>query len=349
MKRSILLVAMTAACQMAWSTPKAQAHGWRWRSGCGSYSSGSYCSGYSYCTPQSYYPTYNNCSPYYSNFCSNYGSYYGNGYVPYSNYDPSPYGAYPSSYGAYPHYNNIGPGFGGFGGSGLPGLLGANNFAGANLIGSLVQPSYLSMPVGVGYGQPGYLQIPVGSPAGRASYLQIPVNSGYGPPSYLQIELGRNPGNSVPDATPGPTPRPVGATPGGGLPTASRSIYEIHRTRSAELPPVAPGPDGGPVVEFAVAENAATLRTLPAVADKRAPGHASSGTAKIQLVSRNISPVATDVSHQASAVRLAKDTSFSLVDPDEEDLILTESDREKPLVLEAAIRVDRAGTPWVAK
>src|SRR4051794_31077916 len=91
MKRLILLVGMTAGCLMALARERAKAPGWRWRSGCRSYSST-----YSYCSPQSYYPTYNNCSPYYSNYgssygnsyspYSNYGSYYGNSYPPYANY-----------------------------------------------------------------------------------------------------------------------------------------------------------------------------------------------------------------------------------------------------------------------
>src|SRR5207248_1374488 len=113
----------------------------------------------------------------------------------------------------------------------------------ANLSGSLVQPSYLSMPVSVGYGPSGYLQIPLGSPAGRASYLQIPVNAGYGPPSYLQIELGRNAGGAVPSApapSASPTVPPYGAVPGAGTGVLGRLAYDIPKTASDDVPPVVP-------------------------------------------------------------------------------------------------------------
>src|SRR5262249_9926861 len=119
--------------------------------------------------------------------------------------------------------------------------MGANSLAGANLAGSLVQPSYLSLPVGVGSGQAGYLQIPMGNPAGRASYLQIPVNTGYGPSPDLQIELGRHPASAGPAApVQGPTPRPLGSVPEVGVPTASRSAGDIFKTSIADLPPVVP-------------------------------------------------------------------------------------------------------------
>lgn len=351
MKRLILLVGMTAACLMALAPERAQAHGWRWRSGCSSYYNN-----YSYCSPQFYYPTYNNCSPYYSNYgsyygnsyapYSNYGSYYGNGYAPYSNYGSSPYGLSPQ-------YNNFGPGYGGVGGGGsLLGIMGANTMAGANLSGSLLQPSYLSMPVGVGYGQSGYLQVPVGNPAGRASYLQIPVNTGYGPSSYLQIELGRNPGSAVPATqTPGPTPNPLGSAPSVNIPTASRFAYGIHTTPSDELPPVVPALERKAANVFAAVKTEAPPATpsAPATVNQRAAGSLTTGNVKFLLVSGPKVPLATQVSSQATAARLTKNTSFSLVDADIEAPTLVETDREQSSADEMAIMSGRESTPWVAK
>jgi hypothetical protein len=352
MKRLLVLFSMFVVCCFAWSPQQVEAHGWRWHSGCGSYYGGSTCSGYSYCSPQSYYPTYNYASPCYSNYGSYYGSSYYNGYGTNSNYSSIPYGAFPQYANSQYAY---GPALGGFGGNSLLGLMGASSMGGANLTGSFLQPSYLSMPVGVGYGQSGYLQIPVGSPAGRASYLQIPVNTGYGPASYLQIELGRNPASTVPNTpTPGPTPQPLGSAPAVNLPTAGRFTNEIHLTASDELPPVVPQAPRGFENGIVAKSAAPSTATFPSAAVKHAVGNATTGQAKIQFASWTNSPVATQAAQSGTATSRPKDTSFSLVDPDTVDPNaagpqLSELDRELVANEESAIISDRESTPWIAK
>jgi hypothetical protein len=324
MKRFLLLVGMTAACQTVWS-PTAQAH---WRFGCRSYYGGSY---YSY-SPRWCHPSYSACSPYYSS----YGSYCGTGYSPYLGYDVSP------------QYNYFGPGYSSGLGNNLLGSLGAYGLFGGNLGGSLVQPSYLSMPVGVGYGQSGYLQIPVGNPPGRASYLQVPVSTGYGPPSYLQIELGRNPGTGSDAPVPAPTPKPLGAIPGDGLPTANLSARSIHKTSADDVPSAVPRREGDPTYEFAVDDAEVGSADSRAAGGKRTSGKTTSSAVKFQLVSWLKVPVALPASHEESATRRGneKDTSFSLVDDEVKGPALPQPEPKSPD--KAPKLADRDGTPWIA-
>src|SRR6476620_1445284 len=111
--KHIFLTLVLAGLLSSASARPAMAHWGRWS--CGSYSSG-----YTYYYPRNYYyPSYNNYSTYYGN----YGSYYG-GYAPYPNY------------GFNSGFNNFG-----FGGNNLLGLLAGSGLTGANLSGSLLQPS----------------------------------------------------------------------------------------------------------------------------------------------------------------------------------------------------------------
>jgi hypothetical protein len=222
MKRFLLSLALAVSSLLAPCAAQAHHHGW----GCGNYYRSYYGGyGYNFYSPRYYGRSYYGCSPCYSySYCNNnYGSYYGNyyGYAPYSNYN----------YG-YSNYANP------YGGN-LLNVLANNQLGGANLSGSLMQPSYLSLPVNVGYGGSGYLQIPTGNASGRASYLQIPVNNGYGPPSYLQIELGRNaPG----DDTPTPVqPQNTNLRLPRINPTAQRFINDVTQSR-AEATPAAVAP-----------------------------------------------------------------------------------------------------------
>ena len=190
-------------------------------------------------------------------------------------------------------------------------MMAANPLAGANLTGALLQPSYLSMPVGVGNGQSGYLQIPTGNPAGRTSYLQIPVNTGYGPPSYLQIELGRKPASTVQDPGPTPGPNPLGSTPRINIPTTNSFAYDIPKTASDDLPPIVPTVQGNSAQAIAVA------RSEPSAVK---PASAAA-TPKVL--------VATQQTLQESASLTKKDTSFSLIDDDSEAPTLAASDRKQ--------------------
>jgi len=326
MKRLLLLVGITAACQAVWS-PQAQAH---WRFGCRSYYGGSYYS------PQWYYPSYSTCWPCYGGNGSSYGSYYGNAYPPYS------------AYGFSPQYSYLGPGYSGnLPGGSLLGSLGAYRLFGANLTGSLVQPSYLSMPVGVGYGQLGYLQIPVGNPAGRASYLQIPVSSGFGPPSYLQIDLGRNPGSTGSDAPAAvPTPKPLAAVPGDGFPTTRMSTYGIHQTSADDdLPPVVPA-TGDLGYNIAADDVEASSADSLAAAESRAAGNVTTSGVRFQLISWPKSRVVSQSSHRASATLLRNNTSFSLIDDDVKGPAVSQT--ELIVTGEAANLPDRELTPWIA-
>jgi hypothetical protein len=344
----ILLASVSAVCYFAWSPQQVEAHGWRWRSGCGSYDSG-----YSYCAPQSYSQTYSNCSPGYGNYGAYYGSWYGNGYGAYTNYGSIPcstYSQYVSPQYDSPQYGNFGHGWGRVGGGSLLGLMGGNAMAGANLTGSLVQPSYLSMPVGVGYGQSGYLQIPVGSPVGRASYLQIPVSTGYGPASYLQIELGRNPSNTVPNTpTPGPTPQPLGSAPAVNNPTASRFTNAIHQTSSDELPPVVATVPGNSTNSIVANGSVPSAATVTLAVDKRSESHATNKQAAIRFVSSLKSPVAKPTSLSGTETPRKKDTSFSFVDADATGSKLSDPDREFTSREETSTVLDRESTPWVVK
>lgn len=327
MKRLLLLVGMTAACQMIWSPP-AQAHG---RFGCRSYCGGSYYG------PQWNYPSYSTCAPYYGGYNGgNYGSYYGNVYAPYS------------AYGFSPQYNGFAPGYSGSLPSGnLFGNLGAYNLLGANLTGALVQPSYLSLPVGVGYGQSGYLQIPVGNSAGRASYLQVPVSTGYGPPSYLQIELGRNPGSAGSDApASGPVPKPLGAVPGAGFPTASLSASDIHQTAADDVPPVVPRTGDGSVQRIAGDDSKIDSADSRSLADKGAARDGTTTGVKFQLVSWPKARTAPRISPRPSATPLGKDTSFSLIDDDVKGPALPQM--EPAAIDNAAQLTNREGAPWIA-
>jgi hypothetical protein len=324
MKRFLQAV-IAAACFMASSPQHAVAHGGRW-------SCGSYYSGYTYYYPRYYYPSYNNCSYYYGN----YGSYYGNGYVPYPNY------------GSYSPYNNLGLGLGS---GNLLGLLAGNSLFGANLGGSLLQPSYLSMPVSVGYGQSGFLQIPMGSPAGRATYLQIPVNTGYGPSSYLQIELGRNSSNSVPGTpTPSANPNvpPFGAIPGVNNTTAGQFTYDIPKTPADEVPPVVLPLERSSGSTSAVAASKATPTNSPSVDNHEPAPSATTENSKFQFVSWSSVPVATQAHTQPSTPPLAKDTSFSLVGPEPQRSVPDKTHQEQSSLNDIAFLVDRESTPWVA-
>lgn len=307
MKRLLLLTGIAAVCLLVGSPRQGLAHGWR--SGCRYYNSG-----YTYYYP-SYYSNYNNC---YGNYgYGNYGSYYGSGYSPYMNY------------GYYSPYNNFGPGTGG---GNLLGLLAGNSLSGANLSGSLVQPSYLSMPVSVGYGPSGYLQIPLGSPAGRASYLQIPVSSGFGPPSFLQIELGRNAGTATPTApAPSATPTvpPYGTVPGTGTSTLGRLTYDIPRTASDDVPTV-----------VSTVEESAADDVLASEIAKNSP---------FQFVSLRSEPASVQAPVRAAAPRPAKDTSFSLITPANEGRTLNQVGQDTSLPLTPADLSDRDETPWVVK
>lgn len=305
MKRLLLIAGIATMCLLIGSPRQGLAHGWRW--GCRSYNSG-----YTYYYP-SYYSNYNNCYGYYGN----YGSYYGSGYSPYSNY------------GYYSPYNNFGPGFGG---GNVLGLLAGNSLTGANLSGSLVQPSYLSMPVSVGYGPSGYLQIPLGSPAGRASYLQIPVSSGFGPPSFLQIELGRNSSGTVPSApAPSATPTvpPYGAVPGVGTSTLGRLTYDIPKTASDDVPTIVSTTEESLANDFKAGE---TTENSP-----------------FQFVSLRSEPASVQAPAHDAAPRLTRDTSFSLVGPKGEDRASTQAGPDSSSPLVPADLSNREELPWVVK
>jgi hypothetical protein len=326
MLRYIVCAGVIAACQTCWSPAIAQAHGWRF--GCGSYYRG-----YSYYSPQSYYPSWN-------------GSYYCGSSTPYyNNYYSTCYAQTPS-YSAYPQYGTPGYSYGG----GLMGLVGASGLPIANAGSGLLQPSYLSLPVGVGYSQPGYLQIPVGTPAGRGSYLQIPVNSGFGTPSYLQIDLGRNPANTVPESTtPGPTPRPLGAVPEILGPTASRSGDAIHRTLAQDIPTVVAAPERNSASAMAVAANGSPSRGSPSRTEPQLLSNATTGSARIQLISWSKSPSAAPADRPTLSAPARKDTSFSLVDDEAGTASDGESNREQISVESITSSPRSDGMPWIAK
>lgn len=335
LKRVTLLFGLSVACQLAAAPQTAEAHGWRSR--CGSYYNSS-----SYCSPQSsYYSTYNNCSPYYSNYGPSYG--------------PSPYSSNP--YGPLPQYNNFGTGFGGLGAyggpSGFGGVgggslmwpMGTNFPAGANLAGSLLQPSYLSMPVGVGYGGSGYLQIPVGNPAGRTSYLQIPVNSGYGPPSYLQIELGRNPGSRD---TPAPGPSPLGSVPGVNIPPVDRVAYDIPKTATDDVPPVVPAVQGNSVQAIAAVGNNVSRAKISTAADKHFEANVTTQCVKSQFVFIPKAVAPTPNVPQTSGLPRTKDTSFSLIGDDIQAPPLVALDRDSSTADELPTVASRVSELWAA-
>lgn len=326
MKRIFLTLAL-AGLSCCFAPRPAMAHWGRWS--CGSYSSG-----YSYYYPRYYYPNYNNCSNYYGN----YGSYY-NGYVPYPNYG--------SNYG----FNNLG-----LGGNNLLGLLAGNGLAGANLSGSLLQPSYLSMPVSMGYGPSGFLQIPMGNPAGRATYLQIPVNTGYGPSSYLQIELGRNAGNSMPGSptpsstTPSATPTipPFGAVPGTNAALTSQYTFDTPKTPSDEIP-VAVTPAAGTAASAVVLTTQGNSRAASSSSvDSAAASDSAEPVADLQFVSL-IRPAEGPKKPVRPEAARAKDTSFSLVAEDSRDQATDSRGKEATTWKKLALSPAREDLPWQAK
>jgi hypothetical protein len=220
MKRSILSLIVVVFVSLASSAQEAHAWGWRWGWGSRYYSNyGCGCNRY-------YYPSYYYGSNSYG-CCSNYGSYANYGYGMYPNY-ATMYGN--SMYGN-AMYGGYGLGNYGFGnyGAGLPGanLLSMLTAGGTGL--SSAQASYISVPMGSGYGQPSYLQVPVGGVAGRPSYLQVPVSTGFGPPVYMQIQLGPTTVNN------GPAPSPSTAPAVGALPQGDSLTTESKRTKYSML------------------------------------------------------------------------------------------------------------------
>ena len=387
MRRLVLLAAVMMVFQSAWSPQLAQAHKLHFRGGLhigggsyyggrsffggGSYyGSGSYYGGRSYYGMQSnyypqssYYRSYSD-SPCYNNSGFNYGRSYGTGYgvsscysscpsVSYSNAYPTvsyPSAPYPT--GSLQQLNNYGLSTGGGGGSSQLGILNSGPLTGANLAGSLLQPSYLSMPVAVGNGSSGFLQIPVGTPDGRASYLQIPVNSGNGPSSYLQIELGRDRRETTPNPPiPAPSLNPLGSLPAVIIPAVTRSLNDIHNTASDELPPVVPAVQKDPV--NVITANGSVSEPTPAKPDAAdmKPGVtlASAGFRYHVALKPNGLAAARSSHHKTSAPSFTKDTSFSLTD---RDLVVqppAEADRVDSSAGEIVIAPGRESTPWVAK
>lgn len=329
MRRILSVAVLFILGSLSFSPSESLAHWGRW--GCGSYYSG-YTSYY----PRYYYQTYNNC------YYGNYGSYYGNSYAPYP------------TYGYNPLYNNLGLGNLGLGGGNILGLLAGNALTGANLSGSFLQPSYLSMPVsvGYGYGQSGFLQIPIGSPAGRATYLQIPVNTGYGPSSYLQIELGRNSSNAVPASpTPSTTPNvpPFGAVPGTSSATAGQFTYDISRTPADEIPPVVlPLERASAIASVGTTAEAPTTSVMSAETNNSVP-NAISASSTVQFVSWSSVRETTRVSATTAMPPLAKDTSFSLAGRSLPDDKPSEAIREPYPFKDLTFATDRESTPWVVK
>jgi hypothetical protein len=329
MKRFPLLIGMVAGCLLTWAPQVASAHhGWRW--GYGSYYGGSYCRSY-------YYPRY-----YSSPYCGNYGSYYGNYGSPY-------YGGYGSNYGygyaPYANYGSYSPyGTAGFGsgGANLLGLL-----AMGNLGGSVMQPSYLSMPVSVGFGPPGFLQIPLGNTAGRPSYLQVPVNAGYGPSSYLQIELGRSATNAVPNApAPGATQTapPFGAVPGVNAAAVDRLAYELLTASSQDVPTAVATPEYGVASAPLVASAKAIAGASSAAAER-----STSGVANKSSIFHLVSWSKSQRPAQRAGTDVLKDTSFSLVDSDVDANQLADSDQEGSAIDEMSMVAGGEITPWVVK
>jgi hypothetical protein len=327
MKRFPLLIGMVTVCLLAWAPQSASAHhGW-----CGGYGyyGGSYYRSYSY--PRYYSsPYYSNYGSYYGNYCSpyygNYGSYYGYGYAPYA------------SNGYYSPYGNAGLGLGG---GNLLGLLAMGNMGG-----SVMQPSYLSMPVSVGFGPPGFLQVPVGNTSGRASYLQVPVNSGFGPSSYLQIELGRSGTSAVPSGpAPGATQTapPFGAVPGANTAMVDRMAYERSTASSHEIPTAVATSGDSQARELLLASPEGGPGTSSVTVEARTAG-ATNTNSKFHLVSWSNARRPA----QQAAADVPKDTSFSLVDP-YIDGQLADSDQERPVVSEMTTVTGGETTPWVVK
>jgi hypothetical protein len=209
MKR--LLVSTMAVALVVLSLGAEDASAWGWRSGWGW--GGRYYSNSGWGCNSCYYPSYYSSGyGYYGNYNSypGFGGYYGN------------YGmnlGYGAAYGGY-GYGNYGAGFAG---ANLLSVLtaGGNGIAGA-------QASYVSIPLGNGFGQPSYLQLPVGGAAGRPSYMQVPVSTGFGQSIFMQIQLGPAASTNSPALSPG-TPA-VGYLPGQG-PTSTSPSTLAHKLR----------------------------------------------------------------------------------------------------------------------
>lgn len=332
MKRTFLTLAL-AGLSYCFLPEPAMAHWGRWS--CGSYSSG-----YTYYYPRYYYyPNYNSCSSYYgTNYYGNYGSNYG-GNVPYPNY------------GFNSGYSNFG-----LGGNNLLGLLAGSGLTGANLSGSLLQPSYLSMPVSTGYGPSGFLQIPLGNPAGRATYLQIPVNTGYGPSSYLQIELGRNAGNNTPDAptpsstTPNATPRipPFGAVPGSNASLTSQYTFDTPKTPSDAIPTAVVPTENESAGAIAMSKTDGSSVTLFAESDEASVSNSTDEAPGIQFVSLTRTPAPAMKAVRPDSSQM-KDTSFSLVDPNSRDKTADAQAKDASTWEKMALSSAREDLPWQAK
>jgi hypothetical protein len=331
MKRTFWNLAL-AGLVFTFSPLPAMAHWGHW-------SCGSYYSGYTYYYPRYYYPNYNNCSSYYgNNYYGNYGSYYG-GYAPYSNY------GFNSGYSNF-GYNNFG-----LGGNNLLGLLAGSGLAGTNLNGSLLQPSYLSMPVSMGYGPSGFLQIPMGNPAGRATYLQIPVNTGYGPSSYLQIELGRNAGSGTPAApTPSATPNipPFGALPGSNAALMSQYTFDTPKTPLDAIPTAVGSAAGESAGSIVISKTEESPAKLTAELNQDVALSSTDESPGIQFVSlTRTSEVAKKIVRPETSQ--AKDTSFSLGDPNSGGKSADGQTKDASTWEKMAISSGREDLPWQAK
>lgn len=240
MKLRLAVAFFVGLAGVAFAPADAKAH--PWRRGCFGYRSygfyGYSGSGYNRC----YYSGYGSPSyGYYGYSSPNYGySGYASPGCSYSRYGSPGYsysGYGTPSYGYYGGYPGVGGAYGGY----SNGVLGGDQML--NLLGgTLGQASYVSIPVGLGYGPPGYLQVPVGGVAGRATFMQVPISAGFGPTTYLQIQVGAGGANATPaDAT--PTPANVapsfGFTPNAETPEFNRVTMGAAASIDLEIPPVA--------------------------------------------------------------------------------------------------------------